>query len=150
MCICAGAYEKYKRVPQVPQSRRSLESVDLQGFALRDFRKAGSRRSRRKEIFMSYKEEIMQIMPVPSELRCYYLSPDSESKTVYKPMCFALVKELDNDGEYFTSIKTMILSADGSFVDATQRPGFLRIAFDNKSAGKYPLSDKDKKMLGLK
>lgn len=99
---------------------------------------------------MSYKEEIMQIMPVPSELRCYYLSPDSESKTVYKPMCFALVKELDNDGEYFTSIKTMILSADGSFVDATQRPGFLRIAFDNKSAGKYPLSDKDKKMLGLK
>ena len=112
--------------------------------------KIGYRRSRRKEIFMSYKEEIMQIMPVPSELRCYYVSPDSESKTVYKPMCFALVKELDSDGEYFTSIKTMVLSADGSFVDATQRPGFLRIAFDNKSAGKYPLSDKDKKKLDLK
>ena len=150
MCICAGAYEKYKRVPQVPQSRRSLESVDLQGIAVREFEDIDSRSSRRKEIFMSYKEEIMQIMPVSPELRCYYVSSDSESKTVYNPMCFALVKELDNNGEYFTSIKTMILSADGSFVDATQRPGFLRIAFDNKSAGKYPLSDKDKKTLGLK
>ena len=126
MCICASAYEKYKRVPQVPQSRRSLKSVDLQWFAVRDFRKAGSRRSRRKEIFMSYKEEIMQIIPAPGDVFCWFYRADKETKVRVRPICVALVK-VTEENDSRTEIRFFIANAYGKPFDASKADRFLGV-----------------------
>ena len=143
MCICAGAYEKYKRVPQVPQSRRSLESVDLQGFALRDFRKTGSRSSRRKEIIMSYKEEIMQIMPAPKDTFCWFYRADKETKVRVRPICVALVR-VTEENDSRTEIRFFIADAYGKPFDASKADRFLGVTPKININNYFPMDTTEK------
>lgn len=95
-----------------------------------------------------YREEIVQIMPAPQDLRMW-LDEEDGTKASYKPLCLALVKMYEEDGTVTTEIRYVHVNPDGRMITIVVDDSdfLLGVEFDGFEHEVKPLTDHDKRVI---